>query len=190
MKISKQNITITKWPNRFVAKTFCSPSGVVPSTRFKAPQPVVKILAPFLKTREKYHSYPWTRGSASLPWEPEWMYVSNVFFPIYIYPEMFAIFLASRSNFNPQLLFNLLHSEWPKLNIEVLAVLSAVRQGCNLSPTSKFPDFSLTFYSFSYPLTDKEKIILILYSNGVNCITSNLGVTLQRQNLLPEGANS
>ena len=33
-------------------------------------------------------------------------------------------------------------------------------QGCHLSSTSKFPDFSLTFYSFSYPLTDLKKSFL------------------------------
>ena len=58
-------------------------------------------------------------------------------------------------------------------------------QGCHLSSISKFPDFSLTFYSFPYPLTDKKKIIFILYFHGGNCITSNLGVTLKRKNLLP-----
>ena len=30
-------------------------------------------------------------------------------------------------------------------------------QGCHLSSTSKFPDFSLKFYSFPYPLTDPKK---------------------------------
>ena len=55
------------------------------------------------------------------------------------------------------------------------------KQGCHLSAISKFPDFSLTFYSFPYPLTDK-KIIFILYFDGVNCINSNLGVTLKRKN--------
>ena len=59
-------------------------------------------------------------------------------------------------------------------------------QGCHLPSTAKFPDFSLTFYSFPYPLTDK-KIIFILYFNGVSRITSNLGVTLKEKNL---GANS
>ena len=52
-----------------------------------------------------------------------------------------------------------------------------------------FPDFSLTFYSFPYPLTDK-KIIFIPCFNSANCITSNLGVTLKGKNLLPKGANS
>ena len=51
------------------------------------------------------------------------------------------------------------------------------------------PDFFLTFYSFPYPLT-AQKIIFILYFNGVICITSNLGVALKGKNLLPKGANS
>ena len=51
------------------------------------------------------------------------------------------------------------------------------------------PDFSLTFYIFPYPLTDKKNIF-IFYFNGVYCITSNLGVTLKGKNLLPKGANS
>ena len=33
-------------------------------------------------------------------------------------------------------------------------------------------------------------ISFILYFNGVNCITSNYGVTLTGKNLLPKGANS
>ena len=54
-----------------------------------------------------------------------------------------------------------------------------------------FSDFSLTFYIFPYPLSDKKKtIIFIIYLNGTNCITSNLGVTLLGKNLLPKGANS
>ena len=32
--------------------------------------------------------------------------------------------------------------------------------GCHLSSASKFPDFSLTFYSFPYPMTDLKKIFL------------------------------
>ena len=45
-----------------------------------------------------------------------------------------------------------------------------------------FPDFSLTFYSFPYPLTDpKTNIIFMLYFNGVKCITSNLRVTLKKR---------
>ena len=32
--------------------------------------------------------------------------------------------------------------------------------------------------------------MFILYFNGVNCITSNLGVTLKGKDLLPKGANS
>ena len=43
-----------------------------------------------------------------------------------------------------------------------------------------FPDFSLIFYSFPYPLTDK-KIVLILYFNGANCITSDLGLLSQER---------
>ena len=60
------------------------------------------------------------------------------------------------------------------------------KQGCHLLYTSKF---LVTFYSVPYPLSDK-KITFILYFNGVNCITSNLGVTLKGKNLLPKGANS
>ena len=51
-----------------------------------------------------------------------------------------------------------------------------------------FPDFSLKFYSFPYPLTD-QKIIFILYFNGAQIITSNLEVILEENNLLPKGAN-
>ena len=54
-------------------------------------------------------------------------------------------------------------------------------QGCHLSSTLKFPVFSLTFYSFPYPLID-PKIIFILYFNDVNYITSNLGATLKGKN--------
>ena len=58
-------------------------------------------------------------------------------------------------------------------------------QGCHLSSTSKFrlfPDFSLTFRSFPYPLTEiKKKIIFILYFNGANCITSNWGLLLKER---------
>ena len=36
-----------------------------------------------------------------------------------------------------------------------------LNQGCHLSSTSKFPDFSLTYYSFPYPLTDKKKSFLL-----------------------------
>ena len=57
-------------------------------------------------------------------------------------------------------------------------------QGCHLSLTSKFPDSSLTFYSFPYFLSG-QKIIFILYLNGANYITSNLGVTFKGKNLLP-----
>ena len=56
---------------------------------------------------------------------------------------------------------------------------------CHLSFTSKFPDISLTFYSWQM-----KKNHFILYFNGANCITSNLGVTLKGKNLLPKGANS
>ena len=68
-------------------------------------------------------------------------------------------------------------------------MLLATEQGCHLLPTSKFPDFSLTFYSFPYPMTD-HKISFILYHNDSNCIPSKLGVTLKRKNLLLKGANS
>ena len=33
-------------------------------------------------------------------------------------------------------------------------------QGCHISFTSKFSDFSLTFYSFSYLLNDNKKLLL------------------------------
>ena len=70
-----------------------------------------------------------------------------------------------------------------KTNYEVCS-----KQGCHLSSTSKFPDFSLTFYSFPYPLTDKKNnIIYLLYFNGAS--TSNLGVTLKGINMLPKGSN-
>ena len=62
-------------------------------------------------------------------------------------------------------------------------------QGCHLSFTQNsliLPDFSLTFYSFPYPLKD-EKNIFIVYFNGANYITSNLGVTLKGKNLLRIG---
>ena len=68
-------------------------------------------------------------------------------------------------------------------------------QGCHLSSTSKLPDFSLIFslifYSFPYPLTDK-KIVFILNFNGANCITINLGLLSQERicSPLPMGANS
>ena len=52
-----------------------------------------------------------------------------------------------------------------------------------------FPDFLVTFYSFPYPMTD-QKNIFILYFNGVNGITSNLGATLKGKNLFAKGANS
>ena len=58
----------------------------------------------------------------------------------------------------------------------------------HLKIPSLFPDFSLTFYSFPYPLKNKKNIF-ILYFNGANCITSNLGATLERKNLLPKRAN-
>ena len=54
-------------------------------------------------------------------------------------------------------------------------------QGCHLSSTSKFPDFSLTFYSFPYPMSDPEIFFFILYLNGANCITSNLGLLLKER---------
>ena len=41
------------------------------------------------------------------------------------------------------------YSTWGSLVKEFL-------QGCHLSSTLKFPDFSLTFCSFPYPLTDKK----------------------------------
>ena len=68
---------------------------------------------------------------------------------------------------------------------------SSPRVATNHSPQNSltFPDFSLTFYSFPYPFTD-QKTFFILYFNGANCITSTLGVTLKRKNLLPKGANS
>ena len=66
---------------------------------------------------------------------------------------------------------------------------TALYQGCQLSFTSKFLDFSLifplTFYSFPYHLKKN-----ILYFNAANYITSNLGTTLKGKNLLPVGANS
>ena len=52
-----------------------------------------------------------------------------------------------------------------------------------------FPRFFPDILSFPYPLTDK-KIIFFLYFNGVNGITSNVGITLKGKNLLPMGANS
>ena len=47
-----------------------------------------------------------------------------------------------------------------------------------------FPDFSLTFYSFPYPLID-QKIIFILLFNSANCITSNLGLLLKDRKFFP-----
>ena len=48
-----------------------------------------------------------------------------------------------------------------------------------------FPDI----LQFSIPSDKSKKFFFILYFNGVNCITSNLGVTLKGKNLLPWGAN-
>ena len=42
------------------------------------------------------------------------------------------------------------------------SVLKKGIQGCHLSSTSKYPDFSLTFYSFPYPLTDLKKSFLFV----------------------------
>ena len=64
-------------------------------------------------------------------------------------------------------------------------VNSLFYQGCHF----KFPDFSLTFNCFPYPLTD-TKIIFIVYFNGVNSTSSNLRVTLKGKSLHPKGANS
>ena len=50
-------------------------------------------------------------------------------------------------------------------------------QGCHLSSTSKFPDFSLTFYSFPYPLADQKKSFLF-------CTLMVLTVSLQIWGLL------
>ena len=59
-----------------------------------------------------------------------------------------------------------------------LHVNGTLRVATNHPPQNSltFPDFSLTLYSFPYPLTD-QKIIFILYFNDANCITSNLGGT-------------
>ena len=55
----------------------------------------------------------------------------------------------------------------------------------------KIPRFFPEILQFSIPSDrSKKKIIFILYFNGVNCITSDLGVTLKGKNLLPKGANS
>ena len=51
-----------------------------------------------------------------------------------------------------------------------------------------FPDFSLIFYSFPYPLTDKKKSFL--FSTLMVLIVSLFGVTLTGKNLLPMGTNS
>ena len=37
------------------------------------------------------------------------------------------------------------------------ALSTVLCQGCHLSSTSKFNDFSLKFYGFPYPPTDKKK---------------------------------
>ena len=42
-----------------------------------------------------------------------------------------------------------------------------------------FPDI----LQFSIPLTDQKEIFILYFS--ANCITSNLGVTIKRKNLLP-----
>ena len=44
--------------------------------------------------------------------------------------------------------------------------------------------------SFPYLWQINKKLFFILYFNGANCITSNLGVTLKGKNFLPKGANS
>ena len=36
-----------------------------------------------------------------------------------------------------------------------------INQGCHLSSSSKFPDFSLSFYSFPYPLTNQKNIFIL-----------------------------
>ena len=59
-------------------------------------------------------------------------------------------------------------------------------QGCHLSSTLKFPEFSLTFYSFPIPLTDQNEIIFACYHNDANCITSKLGVTLKGKKFAPQ----
>ena len=50
------------------------------------------------------------------------------------------------------------------------------------------PDFSLIFYSFPYPLTDKKNVFLTLM---VLIVSLQIwGVTLKGKNLLPKEANS
>ena len=68
-----------------------------------------------------------------------------------------------------------------------------IQQVCHLSSASRFPDSSLTltFYSFSYPLTDQKKNHFYLFTLMVPTVfISSFGVMLKGKNLLPQGANS
>ena len=46
-----------------------------------------------------------------------------------------------------------------RTNIVCIRMDTQYNQGCHLSSTSKFPDFSLTFYSFPYPLSVKKSFL-------------------------------
>ena len=54
-------------------------------------------------------------------------------------------------------------------------------EGCHLSVTSKFPDFSLTFYSFPYPLTDKKKSFLFFTLIVLTASLQNWGVLFKER---------
>ena len=51
---------------------------------------------------------------------------------------------------------------------------SKTTHGCHLSFISKFPDFSLTFHSFPYPLTDQKIIFILYFNNGADLLGSKI----------------
>ena len=54
-------------------------------------------------------------------------------------------------------------------------------QGCHLSSTSKFPDFSLTFYNFPYPLTDLNNPFSFFCFIGLTVSLQIWGLSLQER---------
>ena len=73
-------------------------------------------------------------------------------------------------------------------NISVATGNFYIIQGCHLSSTSKFPDFSLLFslhftVFHTLGLIKNHFLVFILKVEGANFFTSNLGVALNGRNL-------
>ena len=112
------------------------------------------------------------------------------FSEIFFQPYHFFSHHSTNSVFAPPLSYVLKHHSFSDICIFQLPPLSATSlfnyllfQGCHLSFTSKFPDFSLIFPWHFTVSTPSDR-----YFNGANCITSNFGGYSKRKEFAPHGS--